>query len=208
MAHLVGFFDILGTSEMVKGDIFSDSHILDFSNAVGLAALDHPAFRFAVFSDTVIISCNANRVSEFISVVKEMHSHWFADYIFVRGGIALGEIQWVDCDVDKQVFSKLPNFSHARVYGKALIEAYNLERQSGPGMLCFVSENAANLFSKAVPGSIFSSLSHILVWMPPEKLDKLRKIFKSLTEGKGISIEAQRHFLTTNRFLEQIRSRK
>ena len=204
MSHLVGFFDILGTSEMVTQGSFSEYFSFDFVNPVGLAAMRYPEFKFAVFSDNAVISCDASRASEFVFLITELHMSWFADHIFVRGGVALGDIQWVEFDIDKK-FNGLSNFSFSRVYGEALIEAYNSERRSGPGALCFVSEDAAAFLKKKVPGSIFSTLSHILVWMPTEKLDHLIGVFKDLSEKKEKSIEAQRHFLATVRLLKQIR---
>ncbi len=205
MKYLVGYFDILGTSAMTKQDQFSDAYMLDFSNAVGVAAIDHPALRFAVFSDSVVISSPVARAKEFITAVAEISSNWFADFIFVRGGVALGDIRWVDFKRD-DLFRR-PNYSHSRVYGKALVEAYELERHSGPGMLYFVSEDAAQLFAKKIPGSIFSSLCPILVWMSEDSLGKLVKIFNLLLRDKNLCKEARRHYLATFRLFEQIQIR-
>jgi hypothetical protein len=52
---IVGFFDILGTSNAVMSDRFSDIDTLEFINAIGLTAYSNPTIRFAVFSDSVII---------------------------------------------------------------------------------------------------------------------------------------------------------
>jgi hypothetical protein len=38
MESLVAFLDILGTKELIKTEQFSDMHILDFVNIVGIAA--------------------------------------------------------------------------------------------------------------------------------------------------------------------------
>lgn len=202
MKQLVGYFDILGTSKQVLHRNFSDGDILDFTNPVGLVARKYPYFKFAVFSDCVILSCKSTQVNEFIDVVRELYLSWSADHIFVRSGIALGEIRWVDFSLDNKLFKILSNFACARVYGEALVEAVELEKKSGPGMLCFTSEDAVALIKKTAPEAIFQTLVPVLNWIPSEKVDQMVKIFRYLVDCKTTSKDKRRHFLATLSFLE------
>ena len=144
MESLVAFLDILGTKDSVMREKFSAMHILDFVNIVGVAAHDNKNLRFAVLSDSVIISAEANYADEFIKALGLIYPNWFGDGIYVRGGIALGEIEWVDQPHTDKWFRNLENFMYARVYGKALIEAYEIEQKSGPGAICFMNEKSFN----------------------------------------------------------------
>jgi hypothetical protein len=60
-SSLVGFFDILGTKAAVRKGQFDDYCAFDFANPVGLAARKYPFARFAVFSDSAIISCDSTQ---------------------------------------------------------------------------------------------------------------------------------------------------
>lgn len=207
MEKLVAYFDILGVSEKVLNGEFSDAHIRDFAGIVGAMANEHPDFRFAVFSDSVVLSCEKVLVKEFIEVIRELYLNWCGDYLFVRGGIALGEIKWVDSLSDKK-FSNLSNLAYARVYGSAFVEAVKLEEKSGPGVLCFASEKAAELIKKSVPYAIFQTIIPILNWIPPEKVSQMLQIFRDEVNSKKTSKEERRHFLATLHFLEQLDFKK
>jgi hypothetical protein len=69
---LVGFFDILGTRDAVMKDRFSDLTALDFLGPVGLAAKLFPSLRFAVFSDSVIVSAEPDDETCFLKAVSVM----------------------------------------------------------------------------------------------------------------------------------------
>ncbi|MHC4440892.1 MAG: hypothetical protein ACYS3S_26380, partial [Planctomycetota bacterium] len=165
MSNFVAYLDILGTSSKIINEQFSDALMLDFSSPVALAAIRHSKCRFAVFSDCVILSCPGAKPYEFLEVIGNMYLSWCADAIFVRGGIALGEIKWVDFYSDKKEFNKQENFSHARVYGKALVEAYRLEQSSGPGALPFVGNEAAERLEKVIPSSIYRGQNNVLKFL-------------------------------------------
>lgn len=90
---IVGFFDILGTREAVLQDRFSDLTALDFAGPAGIAAELIPSMRFAVFSDSVIASAESGDERSFLKAVALMYGQWFADFVLVRGGIAVGEIR-------------------------------------------------------------------------------------------------------------------
>ena len=164
MESLVAFLDILGTKDLVKNDQFSELHILDFVNPVGIAANDHPNLRFAVLSDSVIISAECNYVDEFIEALAFIYPNWFGDGINVRGGIAVGDIEWVDQPHTDKWFRNLNNLMYARVYGKALIEAYEVEQKSGPGAICFVNEKASDLIYKINSNYILEGATNALIW--------------------------------------------
>ncbi len=155
MSSFVAYLDVLGTSSKIINEQFGDASMLDFSNPVALTAIEHPNCRFAVFSDCVIVSCPNTEPKELLEVIGDMYLQWCADAIFVRGGIALGEINWVDFHLDNNIFNQLKNFSHARVYGKALVEAHQLEQSSGPGAVPFVSNEAAERLEAYIPNSIY-----------------------------------------------------
>src|ERR1700675_538946 len=96
MPNLVAFLDILGTTEMVSKNQFTDLVSLDFANPVGVAARFCPNLRFAVFSDSVIISSISRDAEQFLKALAFLYGQWFADYILVRGAVARGEVRWVD----------------------------------------------------------------------------------------------------------------
>ncbi|MDP9352189.1 MAG: hypothetical protein M3P51_11680, partial [Chloroflexota bacterium] len=129
---MVAFFDILGTTSMVKQGAFTDLHALDFANPAGIMARSNPRMRFAAFSDSVVVSADESMADEFLSVLSFLYTQWWSDAILARGGVVLGEIHWVGTGVDQSFFRFVPNFAYARVYGQALVDAIGLER-SGPG---------------------------------------------------------------------------
>ena len=155
MSHFAAYFDILGTKDLVSHGEFSDLHALDFSGAVIVAAHQYPASRFAAFSDCVILTTPSNAPEEFLSVLVLLCGNWMSDGIFVRGGIALGDVKWVDDDIDKQIKHRR-NLRCARVYGTALNEAVEIERSSGPGILAFASNAAAECIRKIEPESVLA----------------------------------------------------
>ena len=203
MSNFVAYLDILGTSSKVINEQFSDALMLDFANPVALAARNHPKCRFAVFSDCVIFSCPSVEPYELLEVIGNMYLNWCGDVIFVRGGITLGEINWVDFDLDKKVFNKLENFSHARVYGKALVEAYRLEQSSGPGAVPFVSNEAAEKLEATIPNSIYRGQSSVLKFLTLDKL-KIFQGYCNIFAERDTSQEAKNHYLATIRIIDAI----
>lgn len=199
---LVGFFDILGTKAAVRKRRFDDYCLLDFANPVGIAAHKYTALRFAVFSDSVIVSCDATFAAMFVAAVHDIFEQWTADHIFVRGGISVGDIRWVDHPSDQRWFGKLRNFSYCRVYGGALVDAVEMEGRSGPGVLCFLTENAAAVLSKVAPHSYISAASHILIPFPERTLAAVAKTMEFLLSRAGLDEEEKKHLSATVRLLK------
>src|SRR5262245_27017760 len=117
MSNLVAFLDILGTQESIRTGRFGRWDSIEFANPVGLAAMANPDMQFAAFSDSVLISAPQETVDRFVAVIAHLLGNWFCESIFARGGIALGDINWVDHPVIDGAFHALENFRYARVYG-------------------------------------------------------------------------------------------
>jgi len=198
---LVAFFDILGTKELVKRGEFSDFHSLDFVNPVGVMALQYPRIRFAAFSDSVVVSCKVEDTKDFLSVLNLLYTNWFADFIFVRGGLAFGEVRWVDqLGVDKHSRTA-ENFACARLYGSALVEAYELQEKSGPGMVCFVSEAASCVLQDAVSNVVLVGPTNVLVWPTAKEIAHICKVFELLLKNASYPAEFRRHVRASKEYL-------
>jgi hypothetical protein len=207
MNSLVAFFDILGTKEMVARGQFQNAHALDFANPVGIVALQYPNMRFAAFSDSVVAYCDNKDAKQFLTVMNMLMGNWFSDWIFVRGGIAAGEINWVDVDLDK-VFQRAKNFAYARVYGSALVESSQLQEKSGPGMLCFVSDRASKILDEAVANVIVSGPTNVLAWATEREVSYLLRSFRNIAESQAESQEFQRHVRATQHYFSLMNEQK
>ena len=163
-SSIVGFFDILGTSNAVMSDRFSDIDTLEFVNAIGLAAYANPTVRFAVFSDSLIVSANLSEIKPLLRAINFMYGNWFSELVYVRGAISCGDIQWIDHPPSDKFFQGLSNLTYAHVYGKGLVIAHELEQKSGPGAVCFLTEQAAILFRGEEPSSVLESYTPLLCW--------------------------------------------
>lgn len=150
---LVGFFDILGTREAVMSDRFSDVGALEFVNAIGIAARFTPSVRFAVFSDSLIVSAEATEIRPLLRAINFMYGNWFSEMVHVRGAISCGDIRWVGDPPADKLFQGRANLTYARVYGKGLVIAHELEQKSGPGAICFLTESAGWPHSDALLGN-------------------------------------------------------
>ena len=205
MDSLVAFLDILGTKAMVNQGRFTDMRALDFTNVVGVASKSKPNMHFAVFSDSVIVSCNKEFVHDFILTLQFIYGHWFSDHIFVRGGIDLGEINWVDYPITDNSFNQLENLSYARVYGKALIGAYDIEQKSGPGAICYVSEEASKLLLQANENYIIHGITDMLVWADERLTDGLYRTFDLLMKKDNLDKKTQRHIKATYKYFSNLK---
>jgi len=201
---LVGFFDILGTKDAVINDQFGDLVALDFVGHVGLAAKHFPSLRFAVFSDSVIVSVDEEEDSLFLQAVQYMYGQWYADFIFVRGGIADGEIRWVDHKSVDKMFNTFPNLMYARVYGKGLVIANEIEQRSGPGAITFLTESAANRLSALNPNSVLLGTTPMLCWASEREASLLIGYLKIHLEHIPKEGPGRRHALATLYYWEQI----
>lgn len=203
MRSFACYFDILGTKELVSHNEFTDSHSLDFCGPVILSAHEFRTSRFAAFSDCVIFSTPFERACDLFKILTALCENWISDGILVRGGIALGEVKWIDCEFDKEI-KHLNNFSCARVYGSALNEAVEIERSSGPGILAFASDEVAEIISKSESCSVLSLSSNIIRNFEWKDLNFLILWVENFSVHTK-SHKAQRHFSATKRALKLFR---
>jgi hypothetical protein len=201
---LVGFFDILGTREAIMSDRFSDLISLDFAGPVGLAARLHENVRFAVFSDSVIFSGEEDDAASFFSAVRSMYGQWYADFILVRGGIAEGEIRWVDYEPADALVRHCSNLMCSRVYGKGLVHAHELEQRCGPGAIAYLTERAASKLAEVDPNAVLGGISPMLCWASEREA-------KAILGYSGVNLEhesnegaARRHALGTHHYWQQV----
>jgi len=206
--YIVCFFDILGTASRVRKGEFDDIEALDFVNPIGLVAMYNRNMRFAVFSDSVIISCPYSDAKDFVAVVSYLYSQWFADIVIVRGGISVGEINWVDDSNTDQMFRRLKNLSFSRVYGKALVAAHNIEERSGPGAICYLDESASNLFRGVDDKYVLSGTTDSLIWPDKRTLDYYLKVIPGWKEGYNVGDEARRQVSATIDYFEKVSESK
>jgi hypothetical protein len=198
--QLVGYFDILGTKDRVQKGQFDDLEVFDFAGPPESVASAFASFRLAAFSDSVILSASSNRALDFLRAVNFLMCNWAADLVFVRGGVALGEIVWVD-SIHPDNARQFPNFSCARVYGKALVEAVKIEGSSGPGIATFVSDSAADFFENEIPGSILRGHSNILVFLNQKEMRDWKGFYNDWAKRKQRDTSANLHFRATLRLL-------
>ena len=202
--RLVGYFDILGTKARVRKDRFDDLEISDFATPPEIIAKQFPSFRLAAFSDSVLLSAPPSSALDFLRAINFMTTNWSADLVFVRGGVALGEIIWLDSISHER---DLPNFTCARVYGKALVEAISLEHTSGPGIATFVSNNASALLEANVPGSILYAQSNVLVSLTQQEITNWKRFYSDWSKHSENEVELNTHLSATIRLLSMIENR-
>jgi hypothetical protein len=165
-----------------------------------VAASRFRSARFAVFSDCVIFSVPIKSPKDLIQILCLLFENWLSDGILVRGGISVGDIQWVDSSIDHEIRG-LKNLSLVRVYGKAVCEAVEIERSSGPGILPFASDAVARRLLRGAKDAVLCLSSNILRSFEWSHLDAwigTMDIYLKHTE----SVEAQRHIRATKRVLK------
>jgi len=203
LANLVAFLDILGTQERIKRETFGAVHSLEFSNVVGAAAMKNPDFGFAVFSDATVISAPEDKADRLVAKVSFLFSNWLCEDLLVRGGLALGEIIWLNEPSVDADFSRLPNFRYARVYGKAFSEAVEIERSSGPGSVCYLSQAVADRLSAASPLYVLPGITPMLVWPDRATASFFHGLLKPDLERDQSAAE-RRHIAATRWYLDQL----
>lgn len=202
--NLVAFFDILGTKDLIRAGRFSDLHIWDFINTAGLAAKQIPSVRFAAFSDCIIVSASHENYEDFVAALSYCYSQWYADHIWVRGGISIGEVNWVDDPNVDHLFDNMKNFNYSRIYGSALVDAYTTEGASGPGCICFVDEKASKFLTSK--SSFYISKKHFtdaLVWAREPEVKEYIKIFSKLYESSQ-QTQYKRQLSATLKYFESL----
>ena len=202
---IVCFFDILGTCERVKEGEYDDIQALDFANPVGLVARHNQKMRFAVFSDSVIFSCPEEEAKSFVAVVSYLYSQWFSDCVIVRGGVSVGEINWVDDRTTDDMFRCLRNLSLSRVYGKALVAAHSTEDLSGPGAICFLDEPSSALLKRIDSKFVLAGPTDALVWLDKSTLEYWSKVLPMWKSSYAVGEEARRHLTATIDYLSRVR---
>jgi hypothetical protein len=135
--YIVAYCDILGTREMIKNGKFGYEYILDFANALVASAFQRPNIHVAIFSDNAFIITEVKYINEFIAVIKEAKEQWLSDFIFVRGGIDVGDVHLIDFDLPSR-----SNIIVDRFYGGAICGAVECEKNSGPGALFYLTDTA------------------------------------------------------------------
>jgi len=201
---IVGFFDILGTSNAVMSDRFSGIDTIEFVNPVGLAAYSNPTVRFAVFSDCLIVSAAQSEIGPLLRAVNFMYGNWFNELIYVRGGISCGDIHWVDDPPSDKFFQRCSNLAHARVYGKGLVIAHRLEHESGPGALCFLTEGAAKLLREEAPCSVLESLTPLLCWATEAQARACQGYAKLHLDRTEMDTVEWRHAIATAHYWDMV----
>lgn len=201
---LIGFFDILGTREAVLGGRFSDLTALDFSGPAGLAAKFFPSIRVGVFSDSVVVSADDGDERSFLGAVALMYGQWYADFVLVRGGVAVGEIRWVEHKPADELFAANKNFACSRVYGSGLVWAYELEQRSGPGAIPFLTELAADRLSILDSNSVLVGISPMLCWASEREATTLLGYAKTNLEHAPDQGAARRHGQATQSYWRQV----
>jgi hypothetical protein len=205
---LVGFFDILGTRDSVMSERFSDTDALEFVNPIGIAASFTPNVRFAVFSDSLIVSAEPKEIRPLLRAINFMYGNWFSEMIYVRGAISSGDIHWVADSTCDAYFKRRPNLTYARVYGKGLVTAYGLEQKSGPGAICFLSGKAAELFRKVEGNSVLDGHTPMLSWATKRQAKILDGYASISLECAKRDTDAWRHAKATKHFCSTVVAKK
>ena len=205
---IIGFFDILGTRDAVMSDRFSDIDTLEFVNAIGIAAGMTPTLRFAVFSDSLIISTEQSQAGPVLRAINFMYGNWFSELIYVRGAISCGDIRWVDDQASDKFFKKYPNLTYARVYGKGLIIAHELEQKSGPGAVCYLTEQAAELLPSEESCSVLESHTPMLCWATEREAKACKGYAKLHFERTDKDTTERRHAAATKHYWNTVISQQ
>lgn len=185
-------------------DRFSDLTSLDFAGPVGLAARLHPEVRFAVFSDSVIFSAEDEHAESFLSAIRYMYGQWYADFVLVRGGIAEGEMRWVDYEPADSLFKSCANLMCARVYGKGLVLAHELEQRCGPGAIAYLTERAASRLAAIAPNAVLDGVSPMLCWASEREAKTLLGYSEVNLEHEPNEGAGRRHALGTRHYWQQV----
>lgn len=193
----MAFLDILGTSNRVRNDQFDDIEIFDFVNPVCLLAYHIPSLRCAAFSDSVVISAPENDIENLLIGLSYLFSQWISDCVFVRGGLALGEIVWVDMDRIDSRFRKLENLAFARVYGNGLLNAQETEKGSGPGAVCFLSPRVSGLIRAINANLVLQGPVDVLVWASKRINRFAQNICSGRAEEKNLDSDVSRQMAAT-----------
>ena len=164
-----------------------------------------PTLRCAAFSDSVVISAPEKEIENLLIGLSYLFSQWISDCVFVRGGLALGEIIWVDMDsrIDSG-FRQLKNLAFVRVYGKGLLDAQGIEKSSGPGAVCFLSPKVSELVKAFNIQSVLQGPVDVLVWAS-RRINRLAQSLSSGYQQKDASNkDVSRHMIATSWYYREM----
>lgn len=185
-------------------DRFSDVDALEFVNTIGIAARFTPSVRFAVFSDSLIISTESTEIRPLLRAINFMYGNWFSEMVRVRGAISCGDIRWVDDAPSDELFRGRTNLTYARVYGKGLVIAHELEQKSGPGAICFLTESAAQLFRATEPNSVLDAHTPMLCWATKQQAETLEGYAVNFLERTQKDSAEWRHANATKHYCSSV----
>lgn len=189
-------------------DRFSDIDVLEFVNPIGITAGFTPTVRFVVFSDSLIIATEPTKIRPLLRAINFMYGNWFSELVYVRGAISCGDIRWVDDQVSDKSFKRYPNFTYARVYGKGLVIAYELEQKSGPGAVCFLTEQAAELLRSEESCSVLESHTPMLCWATEREAKVCKGYAKLHFERTDKDTTERRHAAATKHYWNTVISQQ
>lgn len=205
--QIVAFIDILGTKALTTSGVFNDYRSIQFSRPVANVAAEHPEIQCAVFSDTVILSSDEEHCSNLLKALAYLYHMWFHGWVLARGALTLGEITWV-AQEDDGAAKRLSNYSCARVYGKALVEAAEHEKKCGPGAVVFLTEAAAVFLGERHPDYVLPCATHVLSLYSKTFLQAMLPVVDSWIDD-WLTPESQRQLRATRcYFLEMLRQGK
>ncbi len=201
--QMVAFIDILGTKKLTMTGVFNDYRSIQFSNPVAYIAAEHSELQCAVFSDSVILSTNEENYAELLKALAYLYNMWIHGWVLARGAISFGEIVWVAQEHDEAV-KPLPNYSCARVYGRALVEAVEHEKKCGPGAVAFLTDSATAFLAKRHPSYVLSGAVNVLSLYSKTFLNALMPVVDSWIEEWSDDPESIRQLRATKHYFEEM----
>lgn len=138
--HVVAFIDILGSSQILKGD--DEKAISDYLLGIDglyLSSLNNVSDGVKMFSDNILIYSESATEKDVQSVVSSVaHIQWsvMKEFnLFIRGGIVIGRLD------------KIPEEGSDYIIGKAIVEAHEMESTEAIYPRVVVSDAVAKLCS-------------------------------------------------------------
>ena len=146
--HIITYIDFLGMKEKMRDQnmCYDILHIIQFllANTKNVAKAIHytnkiEEFNLKVFSDNIVIAQKINEESVGDQIIGMLNLVWSLQFwalaqfgLFLRGGITIGEL-YIDKDI---------------VWGKGLIDAYNLENNVAYYPRVLVSKSIIDKYSE------------------------------------------------------------
>ena len=209
MEYLVGYFDVLNMHVTGMNDEVGASISGAFIKPLHFILSRHPHVRLEVFSDSLVTGCEPALIEDLLAMVSDLYRTWSADYILVKGGIVLGEIDSISGSFEKMLLNKLQKIRMHRLSGPAVIEAYKLSEIEFPGMCCFVNPHAEELIRAQAPGLLTNLEPVVLNWLDPEKVGSYQNLFREMLNRQELYIKTLKpHILATLEFIDRFRNER